>query len=188
MFWGTGGFKNGKKSHNVFLLIYMLFSRYSTIYKRWVQVPLLIFDRSSELYIIPDVPVLVDDDKNVQVISNRKISQIYAFKRVIKQMSQQADKETENYLKNGNRNSNGWRKRSYNVGIQFCGLLKSLSPAKSFLYRQGTSNQASYVKGSCNWDRCAWIHGQSCSQREIFGNRLRCIWIKKIFHYTNSYE
>ncbi len=39
-----------------------------------------IFDRSSELYIIPDVRVLVDDE-NVQVISNRKISRISDSKR-----------------------------------------------------------------------------------------------------------
>lgn len=59
-----------------------------------------IFDRSSELYIIPDVRVLVDDDKNVQVISNRKNQPNIRFQEsYFKQMSQQADKETENYLK-----------------------------------------------------------------------------------------
>ncbi len=51
------------------------------------------------MYIIPDVRVLVDDE-NVQVISNRKNQPNIRFQETyFKQMSQQADKETENYLK-----------------------------------------------------------------------------------------
>ena len=101
-----------------------------------------IFDRNSELYIIPDVRVLVDDE-NVQVISNRKNQPNIRFQETyFKQMSQQADKETENYLKERKQEFEWLRKRSSNAGIQFCGLLKSLFLDKklSLWTRGGQSN------------------------------------------------
>ena len=65
-------------------------------------------------------------------------------------MSQQADKETENYLKERKQEFEWLKKTILQRGDTICGLLKSLFPGKKHLYRQGTSNQASYVKGSCN--------------------------------------
>lgn len=59
-----------------------------------------IFDRSSELYIIPDVRVLVDQNQEVHVLSNRSHQPSVRFQEAyFEQMSQKADKETEDYLK-----------------------------------------------------------------------------------------
>lgn len=59
-----------------------------------------IFDNSNELYIIPDVKVLVHSNNEVQVVSNRASQPNIRFQETyFKQMNQKADKETATYLK-----------------------------------------------------------------------------------------
>lgn len=59
-----------------------------------------IFDRSSELYIIPDVKVMVDKDQKVSVLSRRGNQPDVRFQEhYFNQMLKRADKETQAYLK-----------------------------------------------------------------------------------------
>ncbi|WP_270344658.1 RNA polymerase factor sigma-54 [Enterococcus thailandicus] len=59
-----------------------------------------IFDNGNELYIIPDVKVLVHSNNEVQVVSNRASQPNIRFQETyFKQMNQKADKETATYLK-----------------------------------------------------------------------------------------
>ncbi|HFD1815717.1 TPA: RNA polymerase factor sigma-54 [Enterococcus hirae] len=59
-----------------------------------------IFDRSSELYIIPDVKVMVDKDQKVSVLSRRGNQPDVRFQEhYFNQMLKKADKETQAYLK-----------------------------------------------------------------------------------------
>ncbi|MEY8445034.1 RNA polymerase factor sigma-54 [Enterococcus ratti] len=59
-----------------------------------------IFERSNEAYIVPDVKVIVDRERNVRVISKRRNQPDVRFQEnYFNQMQKKADKETQAYLK-----------------------------------------------------------------------------------------